>query len=70
MVRDFFFFWVIFSSSGLAAGCFRPIDVCSDTKYDAGQQNKTKTTEKERYNLESATRPCLESVISEKTTRS
>ena len=35
MVRDFFL-GVIFSSSGLTTGCFRPIDVCSDTKYDAG----------------------------------
>ena len=32
----FFFLWWIFSSSRLTVGCFKQIDVCSDTKYDAG----------------------------------
>ena len=44
MERDFFFFFfggeIFFSSSGLTVGCFRQIDVCSDTKIDAGQQEQ------------------------------
>ena len=45
MERDFFFFFffggeIFFSSSGLIVGCFRQIDVCSDTKIDAGQQEQ------------------------------
>ena len=44
MERDFFFFFLVvkffFSSSGLTVGCFRQIDVCSDTKIDAGQQEQ------------------------------
>lgn len=40
----FFFFGDIFLVLDWLRQCFEQIGVCSDTKYDAGQPNKTKTT--------------------------